>query len=573
MKRFWIAFVVVAALLFGALAWLSSALRDFEGGLVEEAGGGTLVWRVQEEYAEEQAVAPLTLVMEGARPLLRDIVFGLARAARDNRIDGLRLEVKAVPGSWAQLQEMREAVAGFARSGKPVEVWLESGGEKEYLLALAGGRVTMAPEGNLMILGVTAEMSFLKGTLDKLGMEAEFVHVGRYKSAPEQLTRSEPTAPHREMIESVVEDHYARLVADVAAARGVGPERARAWIDAGLYDAEQALAAGLVDSIGPAPRDGEEDTVDLEQYALARRRGRAAGAVALVTVAGAIMPGESGRDAWSGPYSGSDTVIERLERAREDDGVGAVLLRVDSPGGSALASDLIWREVARVRERKPVIVSMAGYAASGGYYVSCGADSIFAAPGTLTGSIGVFAGKVDMTGFYGKLGISREFVTRGENALLFSDGSGFTEAQRRTLEAALGQFYARFVDKVAQGRRLPIADVERLAEGRVWTGAQGAGNGLVDGLGGLTRALTAAKRMMGLEPEELVSVVTYEEPLGWVERLLVRALRRSGAGARAGVPAGVPAVLADLPRAGPLADVPLLDGRPLALLPFRLELR
>jgi protease IV len=249
--------------------------------------------------------------------------------------------------------------------------------------------------------------------------------------------------------------------------------------------------------------------------------------------------------------------------------VQAVLLRVDSPGGSALASDLIWREVARVRDRKPVIVSMAEYAASGGYYVACGADSIFAEPGTLTGSIGVFAGKVAMSGLYSKLGITREFVTRGENALLFSDSASFTDAQRAALQATLGAFYTRFVAKVAQGRRLPEMEVAALAEGRVWTGAQAQARGLVDGLGGLTRALDAAKRMIGVGTDDLVTIVSYEEEPGLLERMLARALRHSAVRLDAGLAAAVPPPAVS----GLLAAAPLLDGRPLALLPLRLDFR
>jgi protease IV len=285
-------------------------------------------------------------------------------------------------------------------------------------------------------------------------------------------------------------------------------------------------------------------------------------------VSGTIVTGDSGSDGWSGHHAGSTTIVDRLRRAREDEDVRAVLLRVDSPGGSALASDLIWSEVARVRERKPVIVSMAGYAASGGYYISCGADSIFAEPGTLTGSIGVFAGKVATSGFYAKIGVHREYVTRGRNALLFSDNAGFSDGQRAALTQTLGAFYDRFVGKVATGRRLPIDEVARLAEGRVWTGAQARERGLVDGLGGLTRALTAAKLMIGTRPGEAVGLVTYEGEPGFFEQLLARALRRSAVRATGAATSLLPVAEAD----GLIAAVPLLDGRPLALLPLRIEL-
>lgn len=578
MKRFWIGFLCVAVVIGGGMVWLGHLVNRLEPSMGARTGAsataGVLRWQVAEAYPEERDTDALAVVMRGRALRLRDVTFALTRAARDARITGLLLDIRTLPGGWAQVEELRDAVAAFARTGKPVIAWLEEGGEKEYALAMAAPRIVMPPEGSLFILGVSAELSFLKGTLDKLGMSADFVHVGRYKSAPEQLTRDSASAANREMIEAIVDDHYTQLVAGIAAGRRVEPAAVRGWIDAGMFDAAGALAAGLVDSVLALSdlEDAEfpdEDFVALEDYALGRRRGRTAGTVALVPVTGTIVTGESGYDGWNGTRTGSDTVVDRLRQARDDDAVQAVLLRVDSPGGSALASDLIWREVARVREHKPVIVSMGDYAASGGYYVACGADSIFAEPGTLTGSIGVFAGKVAMSGLYSKVGITREFVTRGENALLFSDNAPFTDAQRAALETTLGAFYGRFVAKVAQGRRLPAAAVAAIAEGRVWTGAQARERGLVDGLGGLSRALDAAKRMIGVAPDELVAIVSYEEEPGLFERLLARLLRRSTVRLGAGLTA-----LSPLPAAGGLlAAVPLLDGRPLALLPLRIDFR
>jgi protease-4 len=583
MKKFWLVLAVVAVAAVAMVAWLNAFVRGIERAEPAVASQTCLRWRVQSAYPEDRDPSALALILEGRRPTMRDVVFALARAGRDSRVQGLLLDVRGLSVDWAKAQELHEAVRAFARGGKPVLAYVESGGEKEYLLAAAADRVALAPEGNLFLLGVSAEMSFLKGTLDKLGMQADFVHVGRYKSAPEQLTRADPTEPHRQMIEAIVDDHYRRLVRAIAQRRGADEARAARWIDAGVYDGPGALAAGLVDTLGTLA-DLEEEfagdarVMDLEDYAVTRRTGRAAGTIALIHVTGTIVPGESDWDDWTGRRTGSDTVVEQLARAREDDGVQAVILRVDSPGGSATASDVIWAEVARTRESKPVIVSMSGYAASGGYYVSCGADSIFAEPGTLTGSIGVFAGKVDMSGFYAKLGISREFVVRGENALLLGNQAVFTPAQRAALEAQLGAFYGRFVAKVAAGRGLTAGEVAAVAEGRVWTGEQAVAHRLVDGLGGLQRALDAAKRRLGLGTDELVAIVTYEEPLTLLERMLLRTLHRREAGVfagRAGPGWAGPAapLLAELARDGTLAAAPLLDGRPLALLPWRLDLR
>ncbi len=287
MKRFWIVFLCVAFVVGAGLVWLARVIDrldpDAGGRNRDSATAGILRWQVAEAYPEERETDALAVVMEGERVRLRDVVFALTRAARDSRITGLLLDIRALPAGWAQVEELRDAVAVFARTGKPVVAWLAEGGEKEYALAMAAPRIVMPPEGSLFILGVSAELSFLKGTLDKLGMSADFVHVGRYKSAPEQLTRDSASQANREMIEAIVDDHYTRLVAGIAAGRRA-PMRPRSggWIDAGMFDAAAAMAAGLVDTVLTLSDLEEaefpdEEFVDLEDYALGRRRGRTAG--------------------------------------------------------------------------------------------------------------------------------------------------------------------------------------------------------------------------------------------------------------------------------------------------------
>jgi protease-4 len=574
MKRFWLVFLIVAVCMVGAFLILWRLASNLERGGV--AVGGVLHWRVEEAYAEERSSSLLGQILHGRPPLMREVIFGLRRAARDRRIRGLLLDVTAAPGDWAQVEELREAVGEFRSSGKPVVCYLEAGGTREYALATAAEQIVLAPEGNLMVLGVSAELAFLKNTLEKLGMKADFVHVGKFKSAPEQLTRSEASAANREMVTAIVENRYQGLVGMIAEGRQTTPEKVRGWIDVGIYDAPTALSAGLVDSILSREdleqqRFAGEEFTTLEDYLWSAGSRRGAGRVALVYVDGTIVPGESHEDRLQGKMAGSTTVVDRLEQAREDHSIDAVVLRVNSPGGSAMASDLIWNEVQRLRRVKPVVVSMSGYAASGGYYVSCGADSLFAEPGTLTGSIGVFAGKVDMSGFFGKIGVDREYITRGENALFFGNQAAFTPGQRARLQGLLDDFYSRFVDKVAAGRDMSPAAVNEVAQGRVWTGEQALSRHLVDGLGGLLRALDSAKFMMGLKAEERVAVVTYEKKLSLLERVLLRSL---GDETRApALPAAAAELLEPLAEDGVTAAVPLLDGRPLALLPYRIHVR
>jgi len=579
MKKFWIVFVIAALFIGVVLGIFWRLMRSLEtGGPTVE--GGVLVWRVADDYQEEREDSLVGYLLAGHQPLMREVVFALRHAANDDEIEGLLLHILALPVDWAKIEELREAVQAFSASGKPVVAYLEGAGTKEYALAVAADEIVLAPEGNLLVLGISAEMTFLKNTLNKLGMQADFIHVGKYKSAPEALTREKASPAYREMVESIVDERFDELTAMIAAGRSVATEEVRRWIDLGIYDAPSALATGLVDTLLHledvlATRFDSEARTSLEDYSLVRRGGRPAAKVALIYTTGTIVPGKSRRQNLEGKYAGSETVVEQLHKAGEDESIAAIILRVDSPGGSATASDLIWHEVAHVRQQKPVIVSMSGYAASGGYYICCGADSIFAEPGTLTGSIGVFAGKVDMHGFYDKIGVQREYVTRGENALLMNNHAPFTPTQRERFTLLLEDFYGRFLQKVAEGRGLEPDQVARVAEGRVWTGKQAIQHRLVDGLGGLNRALDATKRMLGLAPADKVSLVSYERRPTFLERLLLRSLWENSWQPHLLEPMGSWSreIIGELARDGTLATVPLLDGRALALLPFRVHFR
>ena len=580
MKKFWIAFVIVAVVVGGGLGLLWKAATSLDNKVAMD--GGILRWSAAGSYPEAAPDGFVEQLQYGGSTTFHQLAFGLRRAAEDPDVEVLVLDLRGLVVNWAQLEELYEAVFDFRASGKTLWAYIESGGNADFALACAADRVAMAPEGHVMVLGVAVELAFFRDTLAKVGLEADFLHVGKYKSAPEQLTRTEPSAANREMITSLVDARYELLVNLIAKGRDRDPQIVKDWIDIGMFDGPAALAAGLVDTL----LDGEDllasiapddDAVDLETYVSQAGGGRSEHEIAMVVAAGTIYTGESRQDNFQGRVLGSETVVEQLAKAREDEDVEAVLLRVDSPGGSALASDLIWREVERVREVKPVVVSMGGYAASGGYYISCGADSIFAGAGTLTGSIGVFAGKMDWSGLYDKIGVHREFVTRGENALLWRDAGGFTDSQRVLFQGQLDRFYERFLAKVAVGRGLSRDEVHAVAQGRVWTGAQALEVGLIDGIGGLQRALRSVKLMVGADPEEKVLVRTYSKHLSWLERTMLDALRSQGGialGSTATAPfAGIPEPLAGtaraLARCGFADAAPLLDGRPLAMMTWR----
>lgn len=464
---------------------------------------------------------PLGYLQARRRQTLRAVVDALHDAAEDRRVAGLLARVGGAGLPLARAQELREAVRGFAASGKPAVAWAETFGEGgpgtlPYLLATGFGEVWLQPSGDLGLTGVAVEATFLRGALDKVGLEPQIAQRHEYKNAVDQLTRHGFTDAYREAASRLAASALEQVVGAVAAARGLSPERVRELIDQAPLSAADALAAGLIDRVGYRDevyadvrgRLGEVKLLFLGRYRRAQAPARLLGAVrhrarpvvAQVTVAGAIQQGRSRRGPLSpGPSAGSDSVAAALRSAGRDDSVGAVVLRVDSPGGSYVASDVIWREVAQLRAAgKPVVASMGDVAASGGYFVAIGADAILARPGTITGSIGVFSGKVVATGLLDRLGIGTDAVAEGRQARMFSSRVGFDDEQWRRLEEWLDRVYADFVGKVADARGLTRERAHELARGRVWTGADAYERGLVDELGGLRRAAEVARERAGL---------------------------------------------------------------------------
>jgi protease IV len=586
MKKFWIVFLVVALVVGGGFGFMMYSLSKLDD--VVAIDGGVLIWEVGGSFPEELDDSFIGQVRGSGELSLSETVFALYRAAEDERISGLVLDLRSLSTDWAKIEEIRQAVASFRENDKPIYAFFDGAGTREYALAAAADEIFMSPEANLMVLGVTAELDFMKDTLDKLGMEADFVHVGQFKSAPERMTRSEASDANREMITAIVDDRFEKLLNMLASGRGVSLEKVQGWVDRGMFDAETAISEGLVDRTLYFEdlldeHFPDDSTTYFSDYVLDRPKpGSTSHTVGLIYATGVIMPGESRFDNFQGKIAGSETIVGELESLGEDEEIDIVILRVDSPGGSALASDLIWNAITELKKEKPVIVSMSGMAASGGYYISCLADSIFADPGTLTGSIGVYAGKMNRSAMYEKIGVNREFITRGENALLFSDEGGFAPAQRELFQNQLDGFYERFLTKVADGRDMSRDQVHEVAQGRVWTGYQGFEAGLVDELGGLRRALTSAKWTLGLQKNDKVSVVAFGDELTPLERLLLRSLRQGGMFGQLGaslvgtdpmdvngIP--VPVLLNALRQNGLLAAAALMDGRPVAMLPFSLK--
>ncbi|MCI0530346.1 MAG: signal peptide peptidase SppA, partial [candidate division Zixibacteria bacterium] len=474
---------------------------------------------------------------------MREVLEMIQRAEEDNSVSGLLLVIHPLGCGLAKIQELREALKSFQAGNKNVIAYLEEVGTKEYYLASAADQIVMVPSGYLDFSGLSAQVTFLKGTLDKLGIVADMEHIGRYKNASDLLTRDSMSEAHREVVNSVLDDYYEQLAGQIAADRGITVEQVKEKINHGPYTAAEAKDAGLVDQLVYA--DEIEEVVlktTPKKLSLLDRQPRLlhekefAGRkpyryswridpqIAVIYVTGMITSGGSGGGLFFGNSVGSYTVATALRSAAADRKIKSIVVRIDSPGGSGMASDVIHREMLLAREKKPVIVSMSDVAASGGYYASLQADEVLSSPATLTGSIGVISGKFSMEGFYKKIGLTQQTEKRGEFADIFSASRTFSDAEREIIRRQIGEFYSDFVGKVAQARNLDTGYVDSIAQGRVWTGQQALANRLVDRHGGLLTAIELAKLKAGIGADEKVEIVPlpeYRSPLPFgLDRLL-----------------------------------------------------
>jgi protease IV len=504
----------------------------------------TLVLRLQGDLVEAAPDDVFRQVIRGEQPTtMRSVVEMLRKAKVDNRVGAVLI----VPGGmqlplWAKVQELRDAVLDYRTSGKPAIAFLESADDRAYYLASACDRVFLMPSSQLDLNGLASYELFLRGTFEKIGMQPDFVRIGDYKTAPNTYTERTFTPAHREVSEALNRDMFIQLVRGIAEGRQKTEAEVAALIDHGPFLAEDALQAGLVDGLAYADELDEKAQLpggtlkELKPADYARVSPRSLGLntgpkVALIYAVGAIVSGESGFDPLFGQVVGSDTLIRYIKQAREDRAVRAIVVRIDSPGGSAVASDAIWRELVITRDEnpnRPLVVSMSDLAASGGYYIAMASKHIVAQPATLTGSIGIFAGKLVTGGTYEKLGANIESVSIGRHAELYSPERPFNESERAKLQAGIEAFYNRFVENAAAARHMTPDKLDSVAQGRVWTGQQAKQVGLVDALGGLDVALAAAKQRAGIDPDAEVQIVVYP-PRRTVLELLARSMRGEAA--------------------------------------------
>jgi protease IV len=513
--RFVIGFLLVATLLSVAAMLLLYAVVSQEPRVPSNA---TLVLSPSGDIPE---VLPELLLGRGDELTIRGYVELIRKAKADARIAGILLRPGGINSPfWAKVQELREAIEDFKGSGKYVYAWLEYGGDREYFLASVADRVYLLPSASLDLTGVASYEVFLRGTFDWIGTYPDFLHVGDYKTAINTYLEKTFTPAHREMSEALNRSQYDQLVDAIAGARSKAAAEVRTLIDQGPFQPADALRVGLIDEVAYedelddlAPELRGTDYIDAEDYASVSWQAtgvRRSSKIAIINAAGVINSGSSGFDPVNGPVVGADSLVGYIRSARADRSIRAIVLRVDSPGGSSTASDVIWRELSISRENdRPVIVSMSDLAASGGYYIALGGDAIVAQPGTLTGSIGVYTGKFVVSGTADKLGANIEATSNGKHAQIYSPDRRFTPEERNKIQESMQLVYDQFIERTAAARHMTPEKVDEIAQGRVWTGAQAKELGLVDELGGLYKAVDLAKQRARIADDEEVELVMY----------------------------------------------------------------
>lgn len=531
--------VVVVLAVIGALVVITLVGLATMAALVGRRGpsvpkSAMLVLRVGGDL-EETSPNDVVTFLRSRTPTVRSVVDTLRKAKVDARVSAILLEpVGFTSPYWGKVQEIRDAIQDFKSSGKPVYAYLEAADDRSYYLATAATRIIVMPSTQVDLSGVATYALFLRGAFDKFGVVPDMHHIGDYKTAVNTYTEKTYTAAHKEMDTWLNRDLFEQIVTRVAEGRGKTIDEVRTLVDSGPFLPPDALSGGLIDEIGyedqaieklRADHGAELERLNGDDYAsvpsttLGLDKGPR---IAVIYASGAIVDGRGGTDPLNGTSIGSETLIEAIRRVRKDSTIKAIVLRVDSPGGSATASDAIWHELMLARTEKPerpLIVSMSDLAASGGYYIAMPGEAIVAQPATLTGSIGIYGGKLVMGGVYEKLGAHIESTSIGRNAEMFSPARPFNESELQKVEGSLRAFYTDFVRKAAESRHTTPDRIDALAQGRVWTGRQAKERGLVDELGGLDRAVAIAKERAKIPADSGVELVSYPAPKSLFELL------------------------------------------------------
>jgi len=528
-----LAFVMFIAGIIG----LALLIASFKGSSPSVENNSVLVLRVAGDLPDYRPEDSTAKYFGGDDNSFALLTTQIKKAKVDKRIKAIFLDIDFTSLGWAKADELRDTIADFRTTGKPVYAYMELATNKEYYIATACDKIFVPPTGELFIMGFAAQVQFYRGSLDKLGIEAEVVKIGKYKNAPDQYTNKQMTKEHEEVMNSLIDGLFNRYIQGIATARNKSFDEVKAMIDNAPFKATEAQSQGLID--GALYKDQvfddlkkkigykENETIkttsesayrDVTPESLGLNEGER---IAVIYASGPINSGPSNDSPYGEQTIGSDTVVKAINDAADDEKIKAIVLRVDSPGGSAFASDLIWHAIENAKaKKKPVVISMSDVAASGGYYIACNADKIVAQPSTITGSIGVFAGKPVMKGFYDWIGVTNQYILRGKNAGIFRETEKFTAEEKKKFEAMIySTYWDDFVPRVAKGRGKDNEYIDSIAQGRVWLGEQGKQNGLVDEFGGLDKAVEIAKNLAKIPAEKGVRRVIFPTPRTFFEQL------------------------------------------------------
>lgn len=534
--------VMVSSTFFSLFLWCAVGCRapaetgaKIKGDKAEGHGNEVAVITLTGNMVEEKSLGDIF----GPRAMvLRKVLDRLKKASRDSKIGKIVLRVGSLNTGWAQIHEIREALDTIRRGKKKVVFHLDEPNNLTYFLALSGDEIQLSPTSYLWLIGLRSEVIFLAGLLEKLGLKADMLQVGEYKGAVEPLTRKEMSKNLETSLSELLDGLYTELVKETAQGRNLPEEAVKKLIDSAPHSAKDAINAKLVDrvagfrdsvielakggkinwSYGKKEKAGSwSELLELIQPETTGKPPKEDHVAVVYAIGPIIYGGKQGGGLGGEEMVSSHELENIMNKLRDNEKVKSVVLRINSPGGSALASDILWLAVRRLAKKKPVIVSMGDVAASGGYYIASAGTKIFAQPMTITGSIGVMGGKIALGGLFRKIGVNRQVLRRGKNSDMFAPDREFSSQEREIVEKFMKATYERFLSRVAEGRRLSPAKVRRAAKGRVWTGRKAEDLGLVDEMGGISAAIAEARRA-GKLPLDAKSAV-YPRPKSWLELL------------------------------------------------------
>ncbi len=575
MKTFlkWLAAIsIVFALIIFVIFIIISSLLDTEPKVVSNSYLHISLSGGIPEYIPPD---PIEDFIGGAKLDMKKIRDDLEKAKIDDRINGVLLDVHFTQTGYAKLQELYHLISEFRKGNKKIYAYLgsELAFTKDYYIACACDSIFMSPSANLFLTGINSEITFYKGFFKKIGVEAEFVHVGKYKNAPDTYTSDSMSPDHRYVLENVFDQYYDDIINTIAESRGLPRRQVENIIqEQSGFTGDKAKELGLIDETAfysdvedrfnlTGEKPSRLSAIDYAEIPASSLKIRNKSRIAVIYCAGVIAGGGDSDDLLLGQISGARSIINNIERAADSKTTKAIILRIDSPGGSAGASDEIWDAILKARLKKPVIASISDYGASGGYLIAIAADTLIAAPASLVGSIGIFAGKFNLANLYKKLDLKTESVSRGKNAALFSVMQPWKDSERTIIFNLISDFYENFVQKTANARQLTYGQVDQIAQGRVWTGKQAVEVGLLDATGSFYSAVEAAKELANIDKDESVRLTYYPRKKSALAQLF------SAISMRMNIFDSIEAVY--LKRT--IDYINRIQNKPMALMPFRIQ--